>query len=174
MPLTCSLFLVLVLVNNSSFLHARCHPNVSTVVLPFCHLTLQAKKPVHREKYPDFMKTWGDWIKVRRLDLKLTKRQLSLRFHVDDTTIYLWERNKVSPSLARIPKIIEFLGHDPFEKSAEKMGDKIREYRRVHGLSQKKLAEQLGVDQTTLAGWERGEHRPTKKLLDKIKSALVF
>jgi len=106
--------------------------------------------------------------------LKLTKRQLSLRFHVDDTTIYLWERNKVSPSLARIPKIIEFLGHDPFEKSAEKMGDKIREYRRVHGLSQKKLAEQLGVDQTTLAGWERGEHRPTKKLLDKIKSALVF
>ena len=106
--------------------------------------------------------------------MKLTKRQLSLRFHVDDTTIYLWEKNRIKPSLAQIPKIIEFLGRDPFEKEAENLGDRIREYRRVHGLSQKKLAEQLGIDQTTLAGWEKGEHRPTKKLLDKIKSALVF
>jgi transcriptional regulator with XRE-family HTH domain len=122
-------------------------------------LTLKARKPVHREKYPDFMKTWGDHIKVRRLDLKLTKRQLSLRFHVDDTTIYLWERNKVRPSLAQIPKILEFLGQDPFEKKAENLGERIREYRRIHGLTQKKLAEQLGVDQTTLAGWEKGKHR---------------
>jgi hypothetical protein len=63
----------------------------------------------------------------------------------------------VQPSLTQIPKIIEFLGRDPFEKKAENLGDKIREYRRVHGLMQKKLAEQLGVDQTTLAGWERGQ-----------------
>jgi DNA-binding transcriptional regulator YiaG len=66
--------------------------------LPFCHLTLKAKKPVSREKYPDFMRTWGDYIKVRRLDLKLTKRQLSLRFNVSDVTIYLWERNENSPA----------------------------------------------------------------------------
>jgi DNA-binding XRE family transcriptional regulator len=91
------------------------------------------------------MKTWGNHIKVRRLDLKLTKRQLSFNLNVSDVTIYLWERNKVRPSLAQIPRIIEFLGRDPFEKSAEKMGDKIREYRRIHGLTQKKLAEQLGV-----------------------------
>ena len=54
------------------------------------------------------------------------------------------------------------------------MGAKIQDYRRVHGLSQKKLAEQLGIDQTTLAGWEKGEHRPTKKLLDKINMILLF
>jgi transcriptional regulator with XRE-family HTH domain len=138
--------------------------------LPSCRLTLKAKKPVSREKYPDFLRTWGDHIKTRRLDLKLTKRQLSLKFHVDDTTIYLWEKNRVRPSLAQIPKIIEFLGRDPFEKETENLGERIREYRRIHGLTQKKLAEQLGVDQTTLAGWERGEHKPTKKLLDNLKS----
>jgi DNA-binding XRE family transcriptional regulator len=77
--------------------------------------------------------------------------------------------NKARPSLAQIPKIIEFLGQDPFEKSAEKMGDKILEYRRIHGLTQKKLAEQPGVDQTTLAGWEKGKHRTMKRLLDKFK-----
>ena len=106
--------------------------------------------------------------------MKLTKRQLSLNLNVSDITIYLWERNKVQPSLAQIPKIIEFLGRDPFAKEAENLGDKIREYRRVHGLTQKKFAAQLGIDPTTLASWETGEHQPTKKLLDKIKSALVF
>jgi transcriptional regulator with XRE-family HTH domain len=137
-------------------------------------LTLKAKKPVHREKYPDFMRTWGDYIKVRRLDLKLTKRQLSLRFNVDDVTIYLWEKNRVDPALTQIPKIIEFLGRDPFEKKTENLGEKLREFRRTHGLTQKKLAEQLEIDQTTLAGWEKEEHRPTKKLLDKINPILLF
>jgi transcriptional regulator with XRE-family HTH domain len=140
------------------------------LVLPFCHITLRAKKPVSREKYPDICRTWGDWLKVRRLDLKLSKRQLSLKLNVSDLTICLWEKNRVSPSLAQIPKIIEFLGRDPFEKKTENLGDRIREYRRVHGLTQKKLAEKLGIDQTTLAGWEREEHQPTKRLLSKLAS----
>jgi len=127
-------------------------------------LTLGARKPVHREKYPDFCRIWGDWIKTRRLDLKLTKRQLSRRFNVDDVTIYLWEKNRVKPSLAQIPKIIEFLGNDPLEKETRNLGERIREYRWVHGLSRKKLAGLLGIDQTTLAGWEKGEHRPMKRL----------
>jgi transcriptional regulator with XRE-family HTH domain len=133
--------------------------------LPF---DFKCKKSVHREKYPDAFRTWGDWIKVRRLDLKLTKRQLSLKFHVDDTTIYLWEKNRVRPSLAKIPKIIEFLGCDPFRKEAENLEDRIREYRRIHGLSQKKLATWMEIDQTTLAGWERGERRLTKKSLERL------
>lgn len=111
------------------------------------------------------MRTWGDWIRARRIDLRLTKRQLSLKLNVSDLTIYLWEKNKIKPSLAQIPKIIEFLGRDPFEKKAESLGDKIREYRRVHGLSQKKFAKQLGIDPTTLAAWEKGEHQPSEKYL---------
>lgn len=148
----------------------HCSPRVA---LPFCHLTLRTRKPVHREKYPDFFRTWGDHIKTRRLDLKLTKRQLSLRLNVDDVTIYLWEKNRVKSSLAQIPKIIEFLGNDPFKKKAETLAERIREYRRVHGLTQKNLAERLGVDPTTLEGWEREEHQPTKRLLDQLKSFFV-
>ena len=97
--------------------------------------------------------------------MKLTKRQLSLKLNVSDLTIYLWEKNRVEPSLAQIPKIIEFLGRDPFEKKTENLGEKLREYRRIHGLTQKKLAERLGVDETTVAGWERGKHQPAKQLL---------
>jgi transcriptional regulator with XRE-family HTH domain len=100
--------------------------------------------------------------------LKLTKRQLSLKLNVSDITIYLWEKNRVKPSLAQIPKIIDFLDRDPFEKNTENLGEKIWEYRRIHGLTQKSLAEQLGVDQTTLAGWERGKSRPIKRNLERI------
>ena len=105
--------------------------------------------------------------------MKLTKRQLSLNLNVSDVTIYLWERNRVEPSLAQIPKIIEFLGRDPFEKRTENLGERMREYRRIHGLTQKKLAEQLGVDETTVAGWETDEHVPIKRLRDKLFHFLI-
>jgi DNA-binding transcriptional regulator YiaG len=74
----------------------------------------------------------------------------------------------VRPSLAQIPKIVEFLGHDPFGSEPENLADKIKAYRRLRGLSQKKLAELLKVDKATLAGWERGKHRPSKKLFEKV------
>ena len=135
-------------------------------------MTLKAAKPIHKEKYPDICQTWGDWIKTRRLDLKLTKRQLSLKLNVSDITIYLWEKNKAQPSLAKIPKIIEFLGFEPFKTEARNLADKIKSYRYLHGLSQKKFAELLAVDQTTLVGWESGHHQASKKMLDKIKSVL--
>jgi len=104
--------------------------------------------------------------------LKLTKRQLSINLNVSDITIYLWERNKVQPSLAQIPKIIEFLGHDPFEKETDNLGEKIREYRRIHGLTQKKLAKHLEVDETTVAGWEKWEYWPNKKLFERVSQLL--
>jgi len=100
--------------------------------------------------------------------LNLTKRQLSSKFHVDDTTIYLWERNQVKPSLAQIPKIIEFLGRDPFERKAEVLGDRIRDYRRTHGLSQKSLAKLLEIDTSSIASLERGLHQPTKRIRHKL------
>lgn len=148
--------------------------HIIKLALPFCHLTLKARKPVHREKYPDILKTWGDHIKTRRLDLKLSKRQLSLNFDVSDVTIYLWEKNRVKPSLSQIPKIIKFLGRDPFEKKPDNLAERIKDFRRIRGLSRKMLAEQLGIDLSTLEGWETGKHQPIKKLLHKIESALVI
>ena len=41
------------------------------------------------------------------------------------------------------------------------MGAKIREYREKQGLSQKELAEALGIDQSAVSNWERGISEPT-------------
>jgi transcriptional regulator with XRE-family HTH domain len=136
-------------------------------------VTLKAKKPFYREEMPDVLRTWGDWIRARRIEKRLTKRQLSLNLNVSDVTIYLWEKNKIKPSLAQIPKILEFIGRDPFEKKTESLADKIKEYRRVHGLSQRNLAARLGVDPATLAGWEKVEHHPNKNLINHLKKIVL-
>jgi len=53
------------------------------------------------------------------MDLKLTQKELAERLGVNKDTIRFWENSQVEPSLAQIPKIIEFLGCDPFEKETE-------------------------------------------------------
>jgi DNA-binding XRE family transcriptional regulator len=81
------------------------------------------------------LETIGDHIRKRRIDLMLTQKEVAEALGVDKTTVQFWENNRVKPSLAQIPKIIEFLGYDPFESKPESQGDKIRAYRKLHSLS---------------------------------------
>ena len=93
----------------------------------------------------------------------MTQKELAERLGVNKDTIRFLENSQAKPSLAKVPKVIEFLGNDPFEEKTENLGERIREHRRVQGLTQKKLAGQLGVDPSTLASWERGRIIPAKK-----------
>jgi DNA-binding XRE family transcriptional regulator len=92
---------------------------------------------------------------------------------VDETTIHNWEDKGVTPALRFIPCIVDFLGYDPTDNGAQ---DSISEHVRVHrrrlGLSQKRLAALIGIDQSTIAGWERREHLPTRKSLQVIEEFL--
>ena len=88
---------------------------------------------------------------------------------VDKTTIHNWERGHATPSLCFMPRIIEFLAYTPFEAEAASLGEKIKTYRRVLGLSRKALAEELKIDPTTLARWERGKGKPTEELQERLK-----
>jgi transcriptional regulator with XRE-family HTH domain len=45
--------------------------------------------------------------------------------------------------------------HEPHEPR-DGLGDRIRTYRRRHGMTQRELAEQLGVTQQSVARWEQG------------------
>jgi len=141
-------------------------------VLPFCHVTLRGHKS-HPPGYPRSLKTIGDHLRKRRFDLKLAQREVAERTGVNKTTVQFWENNQVKPSLAFIPKITEFLGYDPYGSTAcslNSLGDTILAFRRRYGLSQKKLARLVGIDPTTIGAWERGEHQPTKRLLNKLLS----
>jgi len=142
------------------------------VALPFCHVTLSGSKPKN-PAYPAELNTIGDHLRKRRLDFGLLQKQVAERIGVTTCMIMYWETNRVATALRFLPKIIQFLGYDPCAgRKPQSLADKTKARRRKLGLSQRKVADLLGVDATTLAGWERGEHRPTEKSLKLISMFL--
>ena len=114
------------------------------------------------------MKTLGDHLRKKRLDLKLLQKDAALILGVEAATIWNWENNYSSPKLHHIPRIIKFLGYVPLNTHAKTLGERIVNYRRLSGMTQKELANLLGVDPTTLARWERNESRPLRKPLQRL------
>ena len=137
------------------------------VALPFCSLTLTAKKP---SKGPLNPKSLGDHIKKRRLELGLYQAQVAKILDVTESTVMNWEKNRSNPTLRPMPKIIEFLGYNPIANEPKTLGEKLLRYRRIRGKSQKEMAKSLGVDPCTLGRWERGRSKPNSKLKARLLS----
>jgi transcriptional regulator with XRE-family HTH domain len=83
-----------------------------TPALPFCSLKLKSPKPIDRA-YPAELRSIGDHVRKRRLDLGLLQREVALRVGVDKTTVFNWETGTASPNLRALPAVIRFLGYDP-------------------------------------------------------------
>ncbi|MBC8551444.1 MAG: helix-turn-helix transcriptional regulator [Candidatus Brocadiales bacterium] len=88
-------------------------------------------------------------------------------------SIYNWENNLTKPAFRYIPKIIEFLGYVSFDTSTKSVGEKIVLYRQLLGLSQKKLAIQLGIDPSILSKWERDKRLPSERVLEDIEKCCL-
>jgi transcriptional regulator with XRE-family HTH domain len=67
-----------------------------------------------------------------------------------------------------MPTIIEFLGPNPLP-SPHSFSERLAVARPKLGLSQRKIAAKLGVDQGTVQGWETGRHQPTMKSLGVVE-----
>jgi DNA-binding transcriptional regulator YiaG len=79
-------------------------------MLPFCSARLTAEKP---KGYPAVLRTWGDHIKKRRLELRLRQKDVAALLEVNVWTVINWEHDRCSPSPRTRPRIIRFLGYDP-------------------------------------------------------------
>jgi DNA-binding transcriptional regulator YiaG len=91
--------------------------------------------------------------------LKLLQKDVAGILGVDTNTITNWEKNRCRPKLHLRPKLLQFLDLDPFPDhiaSDASLGEGIRSRRKMFGLSQKRLAQLLKVDWSTVAKWERG------------------
>ena len=102
----------------------------------------------------------------------LPRASVACRLGINEWTLSNWEHNLHGPSLRFLPRIIAFLGYDPLTSEPNTLGEKIREYRRVHGLSRKRLAQFLDLDPSTLARWEREEGEPGEELQEGLASSL--
>jgi len=125
----------------------------------------------HVPAYPSCskLKTLGDHILKRRMDLWLEQKEVAEIIGTDKCTIANWEKGRNSPRIRHLPNIIGFLGYQPWDGDYRTLGERIIKLRQRIGLSQKQLAIQIGVDPCTIRSWEKGKHKPTKKLLEKLK-----
>lgn len=141
-------------------------------VLPFCHIELRTQKPASKA-YPAKLKTLGDHLRKRRLDLGLLQKDVAKLLGTNLGSIVNWETNLRSPRIDYVSKIIEFIGYVPFENSAETtLGEKIVTYRKIKGISQAELARQLGFDPGTVSQWENNHRKPEKSYLAALNALL--
>ncbi len=85
-----------------------------TPALPFCHCELKAEKPSDF-RYPTEIKTLGDQLRARWLDLGLYQKDVAAKLGVSEDTICHWESGRVKPSRVVLTKIVGFLGSDTGE-----------------------------------------------------------
>ncbi len=140
------------------------------VALPFCCLSLTAPKP-KSESYPENPETVGEHIRKRRMDLCLLQRQVADEIGVHVYTLCLWELGRHEPEIRHWPGIIAFLGYDPTPEGRT-VGERVRRLRRSLGLTQKRLAQKLGLDEHTVTNVERGRRCVHKRTREAIEGFL--
>jgi DNA-binding transcriptional regulator YiaG len=130
------------------------------------------KNPFYR-KWNGDLKTVGDHIKKRRIELGMLQKEVAATLNVSEDTVTFWENNRVKPMINHIPTIIKFLGYDPLPIERKTLGGKIKYYRYINGLSHKAFGKLLHVNASTIGSWETNEFVPKpatfKKLLNFIQ-----
>lgn len=141
-------------------------------LLPFCRLALRCSRPRSSE-YPRELKTIGDHLRARRLDLRLRQQDVAKKISVNRQTICNWEVGRDQPDFWYMPKVIEFLGYDPRPATeTDSLRNKLLAFRLKHGLTQKLFAARLRVNTCTLISWESGRVTPTPECLARVREIL--
>jgi len=107
------------------------------------------------------------------MELGLLQKDIATLVGVDKTTVYNWERGYTKPPLRCLPKVLEFLGYDPSPIEPKTLGEQLLRYRRDRGITQKELAQLIGIDPTTLSRLERSNgKRCFRSVLQKVDDFL--
>jgi DNA-binding transcriptional regulator YiaG len=138
--------------------------------LPFYHLTIITAHP-KKPGYPTALVTIGDHIRKRRLDLGLFQRQVAAQIGVDEDSVWNWEKGGMKPEIRYLTGIMSFLGYNPLPEP-ESLPSRLVWARSSRGLSRVSCARMLGVDPSTLARWETGRGKPSRRHLGVVKTLL--
>ncbi|WP_414645324.1 helix-turn-helix domain-containing protein [Candidatus Binatus sp.] len=148
----------------------RCKSRTGIPALPFCQVRLCGQKPKDY-RYPSTLNTIGDHLRKARLDRRLFQKDAAKELGVSEAAVYNWETGKAVPSIRSIPGIIRFLGYDP-SPAPGSLSEQLVAARRRLGYSRRRLAHHLEIDESTLAKWETGRGRPSRKIRGRIELLL--
>ena len=105
------------------------------------------------------------------MDRGLRQTAVAQLLRVDRDTVRNWEVGRSEPALRHWPGVLHMLGFFPFE-IGDSVPERLRAYRTIRGISQATLAEELGVDESTIHGWETGAHSPNPALRPRLDNLL--
>lgn len=72
-------------------------------------------------------KTFGEFFKEKRLEKKLTQKQLASQLFVTESTVSKWEKDVAHPDITLLPKLSEILGVTEHELITASVDNKTRE-----------------------------------------------
>ncbi len=156
-------------------------------MLPFCERSISVARkdvaPVWTRSFPIAKEptTLGQHLKKKRFVAGIRQSEAAQRLRVSERTLSLWETERVYPTWAFQPRLIAYLGYDPFNdpmlgspKGNETscvaflsmdapvtIGQKIKRFRLKSRKTRKQLALELGISVKTLWGWETDRWQPT-------------
>jgi DNA-binding XRE family transcriptional regulator len=117
------------------------------------------------------VRTLGNHIRRRRLDLGLWQRILAKQLGVREETLATWERGQAKPLARHYGAIVRFLGYDP-HTADDSLAARLRAVRRRLGLTQEQLAAQAGLDEGTIVDLEMDRRSPSQRTRQKIEALL--
>jgi transcriptional regulator with XRE-family HTH domain len=167
-------------------------------MLPFCDRTVSVARkdvaPVWTRSFPIAKEptTLGEHLKKKRFLAGIRQSEAALKLGVSDRTLSLWETDRVYPAWAFQPRLITYLGYDPFTNPAlgkpkgnetsciailspdapVTTGRKIKNRRVKLKKTRKQLASELGVSVKTLWSWETDLRQPTSQGQEQIAKFL--
>ena len=108
----------------------------------------------------------GTRLRERRLQLRMTQRELANRLGCTYTMLWRWESGRAHPSLLNRHKVLEWLSE---EVPKSDLRTRLRERRLQLRMTQVEVAERLGIfDKDVVYRWENGLSRPSPSHRDKI------
>lgn len=75
---------------------------------------------------------------------------------ISDSSYHNWENDYREPVVRFMPRIIKWLGYDPFPEPTT-AGEEIMTKRRRMGISRKRLAKEIDIDESTLEKIEKSQ-----------------
>jgi len=95
------------------------------------------------------------------------QKEVAEALGVEVNTVVGWEIGRAQPKVSYLPRIIAFLGYDPFP-AAVSLGERLRAERQRRGLTQHQLARHLSTTQAMVSLLETGGEVTNGRLKEAV------